>query len=887
MVSRYRSGLAISLIFTHLATLLVTNLGPALPEAVADTTTVPAVSTGSTYSPFNFTGSPVSFQVAQAQSFSNLYGSCFSFDKNQTDPLVSSIVQLTVGKDKGLDSDLNSCASVKADSCSTSLASPRVSCPLNKDEAAINKIFKTALGQAHSTDCCIQAKMGQLQEASKELSCINQQNDLLANQIKSMQADLQTKFQQAQKDLAQIDGVLTDRVQQKEFIQSKLGEDKDSGNGGLLKLQADMQKLITGDLPTQIKGFQDGIKAYNDKRASFQQLVDNQKIALTKQCFLSADSRYQCTVNSSGTCSFAELIEAKYYELSRSVNGQIQRNNKANQAQAQSKKAALDALFQEIFSNMSSDINLTVTSDQEAQARQLKAGNINGISSPSDLETLYGARLASFDIPGLDVQQLFENKFGQCYNQANAAVEKSKSDPNSQYSQQVKLAQQEEKNIRDGFIKFYKGSADVYARFWSTMGQTAPLNTDACSASSVPLAGMMKCAEDLETNLDGAYYGNTPNSAVSILVKGNSTNPVTQFSFNCNGVNGCVTVMQNLVTNLKSETQKLDQSKKSYIQQANQTLEQYKMQMQQVLSVQNQALMGRLSTLKGVLARNGVNDPLSTDPVKKVPMVKSKYTDSTGKELDGLYEMPSDLLGVIGGDLSPPMIDPSSSTFDNARQSIAQAISQNTQKESEAARIMAEISNSQQSCLSRFNQALAKKGLGYLDDYGRNCVPSVCLDEPDTQLDALSKALFDVVPAGNDLRDDIKSKLSGYADQCDTIDKNRTEAFGKLNVACASLSYCKDSEILADIKASCNIQDARLKKSIEPYTPLADSETKNSACGSARNQVTSAFSEYNKAISAKKTTVSCEGLTNKATSTFKKVGDTQSDSSESKSEDAN
>jgi hypothetical protein len=228
---------------------------------------------------------------------------------------------------------------------------------------------------------------------------------------------------------------------------------------------------------------------------------------------------------------------------------------------------------------------------------------------------------------------------------------------------------------------------------------------------------MLQCAKDLQTNLEGAYTGKTANSAVTISVPGSTTMPGsnppsagTKFNFTCNGVNGCVTVMQNLATNLKTETQNQDKAKKNYIQNANQQLEQYKQQLENILTIQNNALDQRLSQLKSKLPSLGVTDPLQVQRLQKVGMTKSKTKDAAGNEYDGLYNTPDDLLGVLGGDIG--MIDPNSSTFDSARAAIANAMSEDRHRDSEIASSLVSLKTAEAQCLKDARLKVAEKYVG-------------------------------------------------------------------------------------------------------------------------------------------------------------------------------
>jgi len=832
MVSRKKSALSFGLIVTQVVTLFGAGLPLGVPQAQADNTPIASLPGGglANYSPFNPSGSPVNFQVAQAQSFANLYGSCFQVaGQGQMDPLVSSIVQLSTGRD-AKSGKTGSCAGVDVKSCSMGITSSPPSCPVEKTKTQIDALFNKFIGVTTVADCCAKGKMSLLQEANKELGCISESNNLLASQIKSLQATLDQNFQQAEKDLSQIDTVVGDRVSQTQFIQTKLGGDKDNGNGGLLKLQADMQKVITGDLPVKVKAFEDSITAYNQQQVIFQQRVQNQKMALAKQCIATPDARYQCSVNSTTACSFSDLIEAKYYELSRTVNGQIQRNNKSNQAQAQSKKAALDALLQTIFGNMASDTKLVATTQQEAQTQQQQAGDIYQIKTPQDIQSLYATQLAAFNLPGFDVQQMFLNKFEQCYEQADSTVTSSMSDSTSQYSLSVAFMEKQKKDIRDGFTQFYKGYGDMYTQFWSTMGVTAPLNTSKCSDPSTPVAGMLQCAKDLSTNLEGAYTGNTPNSMVTIQVKGNSTNPVTAFSFSCYGVNGCVTVMQNATTNLKNETQKLDQYKKNYIQQANHSLEQLKTQMQQTLSVQNQALAKRLETLKTSMASAGVTDPLQIQYLQKEAMTKTKAKDSAGNEYDGLYARPTNLLAMIGADMQPNgMIDPTSSTFDSARSAIAQMLSSDQSKDSEIMNMLSSLNNAKAACE---NDALKKREEQVVAQTEQlvSCAKSEFWCNSNTKgLSEISDVLGKLDVESKPLAlTQAESNLTNGLEACKTTTKNRGDLEAAVNTDQDALNKCTAAS--ASANGNCALYETQLRQDKRDLAAIKDQSGQYQNC---------------------------------------------------------
>jgi hypothetical protein len=701
MVSRTRLGLRLGLSFTLILGLLAT---PGVQGA----------DPSSAYTPFTPTANFANLQSVQSLSLGNAYTNCFQIGAGQLDPLASSIVELTTGRDLNKKGAKLSCSKIKADSCSLSYSNGTPSCPSDKGKSTVETLFKKIIDQTNDAGCCAKAKSTQLKEALKELSCINSANDMIASQIKSVQTDMQNMFQQAEKLVTQIDGVTTDRVNQMAFIQSKLGGDKDSGNGGLLELQKQLSKVVPEDLPKAVGAFENQLTAFNQQQQVFQQRIQNQKMARARECFTTPDPQYVCKVNSTETCSFQQLIEEKFKELSRTKNGRLVTTNSSLNATVESKKAQLHALLQTIFSNMASDTQLAPITPEEVQAEIKKAGIQYRIKTPQDLQSLYATQLAQFNIPGanFDVTKLVMNMFENCYEDAQAKLNQDMSDSTSIYSQSVGSMEAGKKNVRDAFTQFYKGYGDMYSKLWSTFGQTAPLDTSACSSANTPLAGMMQCAKDLQKNLEGAYNGNTANSSVTVAVKGSSTNPITSFTFTCNGVNGCITKMQNLTTNLKTETQTLDKTKREKIQEANQSFDTLKSRFRDQLSGQTRELNKRITTLKAILAQNGVGESLNIQSIEKMGMEKTSTKDSAGNEYPGLYKMPDNLLAAIGGDLDPPLINPAAGSFDGARQGVNQALANDSNIENQVINQLTSLDNAKSDCLKAIDEKKMAKKVG-------------------------------------------------------------------------------------------------------------------------------------------------------------------------------
>jgi hypothetical protein len=832
--------------------------------AEADTTTVVPATNGTAYTPFNPAYTSPTFQVAQAQSLAGLYGSCFNIGAGQLDPLVNSITQLTTGKAPG---GVLGCANVKAP-CNSSVSNSPPSCNRSLEPSAMKAVYEQAFAKAGAAACCVKAKESQLQEALKELSCISQQNDLLANQIGSMQAQMQQNFQSIEQNLSKIETVLTDRKNQLDEVNNRLNGGP-GGRMGLLNLKKQLDQVVNVALPTAVKDFNDSINNSTDKgpgifqqQEILQQEVKDMTMGLTKQCMsTTATQSFPCYKNTKDQCSFVQELENSYYEKLRRKN----KDDTSNRNNSGATKAQLDALFSRIFADMSSDITIKPIGQDSSQDQQSQSNGSHGIQTPLDLQTKYGSELAGLSIDGLDLQTFFQNEFAVCYRQAQSTVEKSKTTPNSDYLKAYKKIEKNKQDIRDKMSQFLSSYSEIYKQVYSEFGVTmTPLDLTKCTASTTALNGELNCVKDLQTQLTSIYNGSGSNSSMTVQMKGNSTDPVTAFNFTCSGVDGCITTMQNLVTNLTTEHQKLTQTKKTFIMQANQSLESFKSQMSQVLSVQNQALQSRLNELKKVLSANGVTDPLTTQSVQRRPLEKDE---------NGLYKMPEDLLATIGGDLKPPMIDPASGSFDNARSSIARTIQENEQKGAEAEQVMAMITQEQKHCAKEAAEVLEKKSLGYMDEYTRQCLPSICVNKGKTAIQELIADVLDAAPSGQDLKADVGARTDGWGDQCDALlEKNSTATTG-LSEACANLNVCRNTDVTSDMDKYCA---TALGQAVTYYD---GDKFDSNACIAAKSRVSDKH-DATRSIASNTRVVGCDAITRNLKATLKKAGGDNSNTTE-------
>jgi hypothetical protein len=246
--------------------------------------------------------------------------------------------------------------------------------------------------------------------------------------------------------------------------------------------------------------------------------------------------------------------------------------------------------------------------------------------------------------------------------------------------------------------------------------------------------------------------------------------------------------------------------------------------------------------------------------VQKEKLEKGKTTDSQGNEYDGLYQMPGNLLGVIGGDMSPPLIDPASGSFDNARTGIASAIARDQDEEKRVSEVIAELSKKKAACEKKEGEQAETKVTNMLDSWIAKCGDASCGTDTLTSLkNELGKALGDE----SDLATEVTGRLSGLGNRCAKLSEQQSGAKDTLLTACSGLSSCKDEDIPQNVKNACPKYNA-------------GTETK-SDCTTVKSTVMTALAQV-KNSQTEDNTVSCGKLSGKLVKKANDVGDSSSDS---------
>jgi hypothetical protein len=121
----------------------------------------------------------------------------------------------------------------------------------------------------------------------------------------------------------------------------------------------------------------------------------------------------------------------------------------------------------------------------------------------------------------------------------------------------------------------------------------------------------------------------------------------------CRGINGCVTQLQALNDQVNQAKTTLTTGREAYETQARQSTDQFTQQVAALLNNQSAQLRKQLSSVNSQLQGLGVAGNISFPNIQGAQM--QYETNSDGSQ--GLPKMPDDVMKLIGGKMSPPMMD--------------------------------------------------------------------------------------------------------------------------------------------------------------------------------------------------------------------------------------
>jgi hypothetical protein len=613
------------------------------------------------------------------------------------------------------------------------------------------KIFKAKMDAIDAAIGNVTCEKNKIAAVKSELSCMTSQADMLTQQISAMQAAYQQNIQKMQQDVAQIDQVIKDRETQESDVANKLGGQGAGGSmgaAGLLDIRKRLQDGITATVPDAIQQLKNKMTQTDTAKAAFEEQVENRKMVLTNKCFDSPRQQsWKCTPD-------GPMVSAREYVLCRfeqnnngldTKSGNKNRSNEVAQINAANKKNSLESILGQIFSQTPQKTQVPgaagapPATDPDAAAPMLM--------TVEQIEAKYGDALATFDGQGVPVHDFIMQQLGYCYQTAEQTVNREKNLKSSPVGAKKIEFEMAVDNLKVEGNKLLEANSLVWTEAMAGLtGQHLPLTLNKC----INQAGktQVACLEDLQTNMQNLLQGNGIVGFVNMQVKG--TDPKTAISFTCNGINGCITSLQNVQRNLAVEKTRLQTGKKQYVLQSRQSTDNFTKQAAAMMSAQGQALNNKLKNLNSVLSSMGIGGIRIRD-VQGEPM---KYDEN------GLPMPPNSAVQLIGGMMNPKMLDVSGSTFAESLEDVARGSQKLEEKLAPLSEAKEKLSLLKSSCAEERLVGAVKRVSDSLDLMtSGDCAwhDKFCTPANESVLATLSQTVSDLEPGLGLEEDDISN----------------------------------------------------------------------------------------------------------------------------------
>jgi hypothetical protein len=573
-----------------------------------------------------------------------------------------------IGKKSGA-ADLNSCGSTAVPdaasiSCDSSSVQTNGAFDPKKLQSKINDLNlldggskkKSTDDDDDEEDDSEKAKVGSLTcelndfgDIKQEMACVQNQGQLLNQQIGALSQVYQqniTRFQKDDQAYKQREG---DRQTQLDTIQKLLGGNKNSGSKGLLGEQADLQKLVNDTMPQDIAQALAQAKTVANQRAVIVENVQKHTMSLTGDCFKTqAKAGYKCTPGG------PDLSPENYIVCMYGKYAHVKNGTYVQGALADSNAQAAQNTLQGIMDQMTSQTALswsTPTDPTSAAATAQKPSYGNTIQ---DLITNFVNQTGGMTVNGISVATTITNELQSCYLAAQAEVSSERTDPSSAISQAQFQQTQSETALKAGFDQ----KVEQYTQKWTeAMSVLAPgsnlvPNLQNCKNQDITYEG--NCMTDVQNQITSLLKGDGTQAPFTMNVPAQF--PDTQIpttSLQCQGVNGCVTVLQALNDQVTQAKTTLTTQRQSYETQARQSTDQFTAQVAALMNNQSAQLRKQLASVNSSLQGLGVAGNIGFPNVKGAPMQYESNQDGS----QGLPKVPDDVVALISGKMSPPMMD--------------------------------------------------------------------------------------------------------------------------------------------------------------------------------------------------------------------------------------
>ena len=406
------------------------------------------------------------------------------------------------------------------------------------------------------------------------------------------------------------------------------------------------------------------MEALEQQEKSLEEAIITRKMGLVRQCFENRkfSKKHRCSPNGPPV-SAKEYLSCRYQQNAylgsdgKTVKrGGTGRGKSFVQQQAERDASQLASLLDQILNEMPATPE--IPSDPEG-ASEYAASSVK-IRSVFDLYNQYEGDLRALNGKGINVEKFFKAIMGICHNRATAIVNREQKIESSSISRRRFAIRRFKDQIKVQATSLLGQATSSYnMAIKSLTSHSPPTNVRACldGEPSYQLACMKTSQRTLQALLDGS----DPHSVASITVTGvrSSLPPV-----NCAGLRSCVAQMDNMVVNLDREVASISGFKKRYVFMTNNGIQSFTQQMIDTMSPQT-ALLDQYEKF--------INQRLGAIGVDGVDFgrVEGEELPEFGPDGEEIIKAPTSLLGLIGGNASPPLIDFNSGGSQTAFSSIS------------------------------------------------------------------------------------------------------------------------------------------------------------------------------------------------------------------------
>lgn len=519
----------------------------------------------------------------------------------------------------------------------------------------------------------LKCKQSKLQAIQGEMDCLSRQANSLAQTIQQLQnggpggqpPGVAGEMARMAGEAAQMKGYIDEMSALDQEVLKRLKGDDVSEVEGATNLLKNPDDLVKKMGEERLKAEQ-GVEVAKQSRITLNQTFDAALASDARECLKNRrEPTFLCAVNGSPVTLQEHMKCIIEQQTLRDEKGN-RKQDQLSQRQGSSKGSALDAVLNQLFSDMPENVgipeDLTKLTPPPGKTRIRKA---------EDIEKLYSSKLSAFKTQKGTAADFVSFYAKKCFSEATQRQAPAKARANAQFEMQME-------QMRATMREQIRGYAESYTRALKALtGQNFPLDTSGCERQKIELDAQLACHRDIQENVRGMIRGSSPNSKMTLRIQGAKS----AFLMDCNGISGCVAALQQKHTQIDQEKRAATVSRQNYIQTSNRNIQNYFRQIAGQLSPQSQALMAHLKALNLALGSLGVSRSIKIDAVKAEDPEFEEEAGAEGRGSEkGLMKPPKNILNFVGGMMSPPLLDVSADVFEGGASAIADGVEKLNEK---------------------------------------------------------------------------------------------------------------------------------------------------------------------------------------------------------------